>query len=171
MTDHILRYPDPLLRRKAEPIETVTPEIRERALAMFPLMHEEGGIGLAAPQIGWNVRLVVVNLTGKPEDDLVLVNPKVAELSKTTWTEEEGCLSLPGIRGRVTRPKEFKVLAASLTGEILAFGVKGMLGRCILHELDHLDGVLFIDHLSTAKKHTIKSKLQKLEEEFRGPAA
>ena len=166
MTDRILRYPDPLLRRKAEPIETVTPEIRERALAMFPLMREEDGIGLAAPQIGWSVRLIVVNLSGKPEDDLVLINPAVAEVSKATWEKEEACLSLPGIRGKVERPKEFKVLAAGLTGEVLAFGAKGMLGRCLLHEIDHLDGVLFIDRLSQVKKLTIKKKLQQLEDIF-----
>lgn len=133
---------------------------------MFPLMREENGIGLAAPQIGWNVRLVVVNLTGKPEDDLVLVNPAVAEVSSATWVDDEACLSLPGISGKVERPKEFKVLAAGLSGDILAFGAKGMLGRCLLHEIDHLDGVLFIDRLSQAKKLTIKKKLQKLEDFF-----
>jgi peptide deformylase len=168
VVDRILRYPDPLLRRKAEPVEKVTPEIRDRALAMFDLMHEENGIGLSATQVGWNSRIIVLNLTGQKEDDLVLVNPVAAELSKSTWVEEEGCLSLPGISGKVERPKEFKVLAASLTGEILAFGAKGMLGRCILHELDHLEGVLLIDRLSQAKKLTIKKKLQQLEDLYAG---
>jgi peptide deformylase len=167
MTDRILRYPDPLLRRKAEPIEKVTAEIHERAIAMFPLMKEEDGIGLAATQVGWNVRLIVVNLTGKPQDDLILINPQATEFSKETWEANEGCLSLPGIRAKVERPKEFKVLAAGLTGEILAFGATGMLGRCLLHEIDHLMGVLFVDRLTPARKLVVKNKLEKLEASFR----
>jgi len=164
--DQILRYPDPRLRLKAEQLTKITLDDKRRAYDMLKLMREGDGIGLAASQIGWNVQLVVCNLTGKPEDDLILVNPMTAEPSKKTWLLEEGCLSVPGIRAKVERPETCKVLATSLDGEILAFGVKGMLGRCLLHELDHLSGTLFIDRLTPARKVAIRGKLKRLEDEF-----
>lgn len=164
--DKILKYPDPRLRLKAEPITTLTLDDRRRAYDMLKLMREDDGIGLAAPQIGWNVKLVVCNLTGKPEDDLILVNPSIIEPSKKTWLLEEGCLSLPGIRAKVERPETCKILAASLDGEVITFGVKGMLGRCLQHELDHLMGLLMIDRLTLARRAAISGKLKKLEAEF-----
>jgi peptide deformylase len=166
MSDKILRYPDPRLRHKAERMTKITLDDKRRAFDMLKLMREDDGIGLAAPQIGWPVQLVVCNLTGKPEDDLILVNPAIAEPSKETWIEEEGCLSVPGIRAKVERPQTCKVLAASLEGEILAFGVKGMLGRCLQHEIDHLMGMLFIDRLTPARKTAIRGKLKRLEASF-----
>ena len=163
MTDSILIYPDPRLRLKAEFITNLTLDDKRRAFDLLRLMRSEGGIGLSASQVGWNAQLVVCNLTGKPEDDLILVNPVIAEPSKETWLEEEGCLSVPGIRAKVERPQTCKILAASLDGEILAFGVKGMLGRCLMHEIDHLGGVLFIDRLTPARKVAIRGKLKRLE--------
>jgi len=168
--DVILTYPDPKLRRIAEPLEEVTDDVRERVLAMFPLMYEAKGIGLAAPQLGWNTRLFVVNVSGQPEDELVLINPKILEKSGGMWTLEEGCLSLPGINGKVSREKKVVVEAEDLDGNVFEVEAEGMVGRCILHEYDHLDGVLFIDRLSAAKKMSIKRKLRALEEEAGGPA-
>jgi len=163
MSDKVLRYPDSRLRQKAERMTNITLDDKRRAFDMLKLMREDGGIGLAAPQVGWGVQLVVCNVSGKPEDDLILVNPVIAEPSKETWLEEEGCLSVPGIRAKVERPQTCKILAASLDGEILAFGVKGMLGRCLMHEIDHLGGVLFIDRLTPARKVAIRGKLKRLE--------
>jgi peptide deformylase len=164
--DRVLTYPDPRLRRKAEPILEITPEIRQRARAMFPLMYEEHGIGLAAPQVGWNVRLFVMNVSGKPEDEVVLVNPVVVEKKGGLWSFEEGCLSLPGIRGKVDRERLIVMEGTDLDGNKLRFELSELPGRCMLHEYDHLDGVLFIDRLSPAKKQSIKRRLRELEEEF-----
>ncbi len=161
--DKILFYPDAKLRRTAAPVTEVTPELRARVEAMFPLMEQAKGIGLAAPQIGWNVRLFVMNVSGHPEDGLALINPEVLEKTGGTWTVEEGCLSLPGIYGKVKREKQVVVRAQDLDGNAFELEADGMVGRCILHEYDHLDGILFIDRLSAAKKQSIKRKLRDLE--------
>jgi peptide deformylase len=164
--ERVLTYPDPRLRLKSEPIREITAEVRRRARAMFPLMYEERGIGLAAPQIGWNVRLFVVNVTGRPEDELVLVNPVCVEKKGGMWSFEEGCLSLPGIRGKVEREREVIFEGTDLDGEPVRLEARELPGRCLLHEYDHLDGVLFIDRLSPAKKQSIKRRLKELEEFF-----
>ena len=164
--DAVIRYPDPRLRRTAEPVDEVTPEVVERAQAMFPLMYQERGIGLAAPQVGWNARIFVVNLSGDPEDEIVLVNPKILDEGGGTWRTEEGCLSLPGIYGKVTRVRKIKMVGHDLDGEEVTVEAEGMTARCLLHEYDHLDGILFIDRLSAVKKQAIKRKLRALEDEF-----
>jgi peptide deformylase len=164
--DRVLLYPDPRLRRKAEPITEITPEMLERIEGMFPLMYEEKGIGLAAPQIGWNVRLFVVNLSGEPQDAFALINPELVEEGGGTSLIEEGCLSLPGIHGKVKRNKQIQMSGYDLEGNEIEISADGMVARCMLHEFDHLDGVLFIDRLSPVKKQSIKSKLRSLEEEF-----
>ena len=117
----ILTYPNPLLRRVAVPVAEITPEIAARAQAMFQVMAEDRGIGLAAPQIGWNVRLFVVNLSGKPEDNIAFVNPEIVERQGRA-TAEEGCLSLPGIWAKVERPKKIVLAGLDLLdqpGELL----------------------------------------------------
>ena len=164
--DHVLHYPDPRLRRKAEPVQEITPEIRARVQAMFPLMYEERGIGLAAPQLGWNVRLFVVNLSGEPGDEFALINPELVEEGGGSWTLEEGCLSLPGIHGKVKRSKRIVMRGYDLDGQEIELEADGMVARCMLHEFDHLDGILFIDRLSPVKKQSIKRKLRSLEEDF-----
>lgn len=168
--DQVLKYPDPRLRQKAVPVTEITPELRQRARSMFPIMYEEHGIGLAAPQIGWGVRLFVVNISGRPEDELVVINPEVVEKKGGTWLFEEGCLSLPGIRGKVERERVVVIEGQDLEGNHVSIEADGLNGRCLLHEYDHLDGVLFIDRLSPAKKQSIKRKLRELEEEFEGAA-
>ncbi len=163
LQDKILTYPNPKLRRKAQPLGELTPEVRARIEAMFPLMEQAKGIGLAAPQIGWNVRLFVMNVSGKQGEGLALINPEIVEKSGGFWDVEEGCLSLPGIYGKVKREKKVVVRATDLDGNELELEADGMVGRCMLHEYDHLDGVLFIDRLSPAKKQSIKRKLRDLE--------
>ncbi len=164
--DTVLVYPDPRLRQKAEPVSEITDELRARARGMFPLMYQENGIGLAAPQVGWGVRLFVVNVSGKPEDELVIVNPEVVEKTGGTWLFEEGCLSLPGIRGKVKREKQIVLHGQDLDGQDISVECDGLVARCILHEYDHLDGVLFIDRLSAAKKQSIKRRLRELEADW-----
>ncbi|MGE0707556.1 MAG: peptide deformylase [Planctomycetota bacterium] len=164
--DHVIRYPDPRLRRKAEPVGELTPELKARIEAMFPLMYRSKGIGLAAPQLGWNVRLFVMNLTGEPKDELALVDPEIVEEGGGTWVLEEGCLSLPGIYGKVKRDKRVVMRGRDLDGEQVQVEAEGMVARCMLHEFDHLDGILFIDRLSPVKKQSIKRRLRTLEEEF-----
>jgi peptide deformylase len=163
--DRVLVYPDPRLRQVAEPVVEITPELIERVKGMFPIMYAEKGIGLAAPQIGWNVRLFVVNVSGEPGDELVVINPEIVEKNGGTWTMEEGCLSLPGINGKVKREKRVVFHGSDLEGEGFELEAEGLVGRCLLHEYDHLDGVLFIDRLSSAKKMSIKRKLRELEDE------
>jgi peptide deformylase len=170
MKDRILAYPDPRLRAKAKPVEAVTPEIRERALGLVRLMHEgngeDTGIGLAATQVGWAVRIIAINVTGEPGDDRVLVNPMVVHRSGGFESEEEGCLSVPGIRAKVDRPKKVIVEATDLEGAPVRIEADKLLARCLQHELDHLDGVLFVDRLTPARAVVVKPKLRDLEAAF-----
>lgn len=168
----LVYYPDPRLRKKSEPIAKITDEIRARVKAMYPVMYAAKGIGLAAPQIGWNVRLFVMSVSGEPQDEICLVNPEIiAEEGKHSM--EEGCLSLPEIRGKIERPKKIKVRAAviserdpSIDGQEVEIEADGLVGRCVQHEMDHLDGILIIDRFSPAKKQAVKARLRELEEKF-----
>lgn len=164
--DVILIYPNPKLRRTAQPVAEITPKVRARIEGMFPLMYEANGIGLAAPQVGWNVRLFVMNVTGKPEGAFAIVNPEVVDKGGGFWTLEEGCLSLPKIYGKVKREKHVVMRGLDLDGNEVEVEADGMIGRCMLHEFDHLDGILFIDRLTAAKKQSLKRKLRVLEDEF-----
>jgi peptide deformylase len=176
----LILFPDPRLRRVSEPVKAVTPELLERVRDMIPIMYEAKGIGLAAPQVGWNVRLFIMNVSGEPEDEILLINPEVLDRSGTHMMEE-GCLSLPEIRGKFTRPAKIKVRAHTVSGDAIRAsapsfkGVElqdseleadGLVARCIQHELDHLDGILIIDKFSPAKKQSIKARLRELEDKF-----
>lgn len=161
----ILLYPDPRLREKAEPVDEITDEIREKALTLLTMLEKRGGIGLAAPQVGWGVRIFAVNTTGEEDDSLILVNPEIIE-TNGTWLMDEGCLSIPGINGKIKRPKEIVVKAQSLDGEEFTVKADGLVARCIMHEYDHLEGILLIDRLSSAKKHAIKKKLKILRQAY-----
>jgi peptide deformylase len=158
----LLTYPDKRLRKKSNPITEITDEIRQRGLALMDFMHESRGIGLAAPQVNWHVRLMAINLTGQKRDGLIFLNPEIVEVSKSTFSAKEACLSVPGITGKVERPREVIVSAMNMDGEVNRFELDGLLARCFLHEFDHLDGRLFIDRLSAAGKAAIRGKLKKL---------
>jgi len=158
----ILTYPDPRLRKKSEPIVEITDDIRKKGLALMDLMHVAQGIGLAAPQVGWHVRILVINLSGQRRDGLIFLNPQIESTSKQTFAAQEACLSLPGISGKVIRPREVVITAMNMDGELNQFELDGMLARCFLHEYDHLMGILFVDKLSPAKKQAIKGKLKRL---------
>lgn len=171
----LIFYPDERLRKRSTAVTEITPELRERVRALYPVMYEAKGIGLAAPQVGWNVRLFVMSVSGEPEDEVCLVNPELVS-KEGKFSMEEGCLSLPDIRGKFDRPKNVTVRATvlsdrdpSLDGKEVEIEADGLVARCVQHELDHLDGVLILDYFSPAKKQAVKARLRELEE--RAPAA
>jgi peptide deformylase len=155
----VRRYGDPVLRRRAVPIDAVTPELRRLVDDMTDTMYDEVGIGLAAPQVGHSVRLLVV---GDEEGRGVqaLVNPVITE-SGGSVTAEEGCLSLPGIFADVTRAQWVKLEARDLEGRPIAIAARGLRSRVFQHEIDHLDGVLFIDRLDPVTRDRIKRRIKK----------
>ncbi|HYF09117.1 MAG TPA: peptide deformylase [Acetobacteraceae bacterium] len=159
----ILLVPDPRLRAKARPIGPGDADaVRDLAPRMLDAMYKAPGIGLAAPQVGVGLRLVVVDLQkdDKPEP-IVLVNPEIVAASAELATREEGCLSLPGQYADVTRPARVKVRWRDLDGARREVEAEGLLSACLQHEIDHLDGVLFVDHLSALKRNMILRKLAK----------
>ncbi|MCY3771388.1 MAG: peptide deformylase [Gemmatimonadetes bacterium] len=171
-------YGDPILREKARPVEETTAALRRLAEDMIDTMIEAEGIGLAAPQVGETVRMYVVNLgaigpglfrdRGGPSlegdpDHLVLVNPRVVK-REGAQTADEGCLSIPELYEKVTRPEVVRVEAADLDGRPLEIEGSGLLARVLVHEYDHLEGVLFIDHIGKLRQQFIRGKLRKLKE-------
>ena len=159
----ILVVPDPRLRAKARPVGTADAErVRDLAPRMLAAMYAAPGIGLAAPQIGELLRLVVIDLQkDEQQDPIVLVNPEIVAASKELATREEGCLSLPGQYAEVTRPAVVKVRYQDLTGAKREIEGDGLMAACLQHEIDHLDGVLFVDYLSALKRNMLLRKLAK----------
>jgi peptide deformylase len=155
----VRRYGDPVLRRRAETIATVTPEIRRLADDMIETMYDEVGIGLAAPQIGASVRLLVVG-DEEGRGAQVLVNPVITEQGGTV-TAEEGCLSLPGFFAPVTRAQWVKLEAQDLEGQPVSITARSLRSRVFQHEIDHLDGVLFIDRVDAMTRDRIKRRIKK----------
>lgn len=162
----VLKYPDPRLRQNSIPVTEFNTELRAKISEMYALMRKENGIGLAAPQVGWNIRLFVMNVSQESGDDLVIINPELIEARGGDWLFEEACLSLPGISGKVKRAKEILIQAQDSEGRSFKLKADGLVARCILHEMDHLSATLFIDKLSPAKKLSLKNKLKKLEDYY-----
>lgn len=158
----VLQYPDPRLARVSEEVKEFTPELRELVDDMVETMYARDGIGLAAPQIGEAIRLVVMDVSGpdKREDLRVLINPRLT-LSGDEVESEEGCLSVGDYRACVQRREFAKVEAVDLDGNPVVFDADGMLAICAQHECDHLDGVLFIDHISRLKRSMYDRKISK----------
>lgn len=156
----ILKFPDERLRTKAKPVDAVTDEIRQLVDDMFETMYEAPGIGLAATQINVHQRIVVIDISKEKDQPLCLINPII--LAKDGVEQhEEGCLSVPGIYETVERADRIKVEALNRDGEKIKFDADELLAVCIQHELDHLDGKLFVDYLSAMKRNRIKKKLEK----------
>jgi peptide deformylase len=172
----VLHFPDKRLREKSEPIERVTEEIRELARDMLDVMYDEPGIGLAAPQVGAQVRLVVVDVNWTEEDGerspRVLVNPELVHAEgRITWNE--GCLSVPEFQADVERAERVRLRAQDLDGNPLEIEASGLEAVCFQHEIDHLDGILFIDRISRLKRSLYVRKREKQlrqEREAAGPA-
>ena len=158
----VLQYPDPRLARKAEPISAITPAIKELAADMLETMYARDGIGLAAPQVGEAIRMVVMDVSGpeKREDPRILVNP-VLTLSGEEVDSEEGCLSVLDYRSTVCRKELVHVEALDIDGKPFAFDADGLLAICVQHECDHLEGTLFIDRISRLKRAMLDKKLLK----------
>ncbi len=154
--------PDPVLRQRAKPVEPGDGRIPDLAQRMLSTMYKAPGIGLAGPQVGEALRLVVVDIHPEDKPDpMVLVNPEVVAASKELATREEGCLSLPGQYADVTRPARVKVRFLDLAGARRELEAEGLLSACLQHEIDHLDGVLFVDHLTALKRNMLLRKLAK----------
>ncbi|MDR1947247.1 MAG: peptide deformylase [Desulfovibrio sp.] len=158
----VLQYPDPRLTRKSAPVEEITPRIRELAADMAETMYARDGIGLAAPQVGETLRLVVLDLSGpdRREDLRVLVNPEFT-LSGVELESDEGCLSVPDYSAKVVRREFAAVRAVDLEGRPVVFDASGHLSVCVQHECDHLEGILFIDRLSRLKREMLDKRLKK----------
>jgi peptide deformylase len=165
---HVLVYPDPILRRGGKTITSFDADLRALAAKMFEAMYEEGGVGLAAPQVGIEQKLLVLNPSGDKKDaagELVLCNPKLTK-KKGREFGDEGCLSFPDLHAEVERWIDITVTYQDLDGKEQTLTTNGWLARIIQHEMDHLDGVFFVDRLTATEKMRVRPRLQELEAEF-----
>jgi peptide deformylase len=156
--------PDPVLRQVAEPVTAVTDAVRALMDDMVDTMREEHGLGLAAPQIGLSTRVIVMDCSEEDDSDPVIwkmANPEIIETSDEMASMEEGCLSIPGYRGEVTRPANVTVRYLDADGKEQNMQASGLLAACVQHEIDHLNGRLFIDYLSRVKRDMIIRKMTK----------
>ncbi|MGF1698404.1 peptide deformylase [Vibrio kyushuensis] len=158
----VLTFPDDRLRTVAKPVEKVTPEIQKFVDDMIETMYEEDGIGLAATQVDFHQRIVVIDISETRDEPMVLINPEITEKRGEDGIEE-GCLSVPGARALVPRASEVSVKALNREGEEIAFEADDLLAICVQHELDHLKGKLFVDYLSPLKRKRIQDKLTKIK--------
>ena len=169
----ILTYPDPRLAQKSTPVEKVDDEIKQLIDSMFETMYQAEGVGLAAPQVGVTKRIIVVDCGTREKEEpaplspvqpYAIVNPEVVERDgKISW--EEGCLSVPGYTDEVERAAKVVVKGLNREGEELRIEAEGLLAVCLQHEIDHLEGVLFVDRLSRLKQSMVKKKLKKKAQE------
>jgi len=161
----ILILPDQRLRAIADPIEKIDDEVKKLAHDMLDTMYAAPGVGLAAPQVGELKRLVVMDLSpeGEKPDPIVMINPEILKFSDETEVSEEGCLSIPELYYEVERPAEVTVRYTDLDGNVVEREAKERLAVCVQHELDHLDGVLYIDYLSRLKRDRVLKKFEKAE--------
>ncbi|WP_395748346.1 peptide deformylase [Prosthecobacter sp.] len=182
MVRKIVRYPEPVLRAKCRPVTEVTPEIRTLAADMLETMKDANGVGLAAPQVAEDIQLAVIDVSHNPdcitfmkvngqEVDMVthmpviFINPQL-DLGKDKEVGEEGCLSFPRLRGDVRRSSEIKVTYTDLDGKTVTVETDGLLARAFQHEIDHLNGILFIDRLNAVAKVGMKRRLARLMQEW-----
>lgn len=165
----ILEFPDPRLRTRAQPVEHVDAAVRKLIDDMFETMYAAPGIGLAATQVNVHKRVLVIDVSESRKEKLALINPEIISREGVEETEE-GCLSVPGVYDKVTRADSIRVRALDRDGKQIEFDANGMLAVCIQHEIDHLEGKLFVDYLSELKRTRIRKKLEK-ERKERDPAA
>ncbi len=164
----IILHPDPRLKKHAEPVTIITPELKRLATDMLETMYDAPGIGLAAPQVGVLSRLIVMDCVkkeGEPPRPMVLFNPRVTWSSAALNSYEEGCLSIPEHFAEVTRPAEVEVAWQDIDGREQSEHFAGLWATCVQHEIDHLDGKLFLDYLTPLKRQLITRKMQKLKRE------
>jgi peptide deformylase len=156
----ILEYPDPRLRTRALPVTRFDKDLKRQIADMFETMYEAPGIGLAATQVDWHHRVVVIDVSDKKNDPLVFINPEILEKTGKA-SGEEGCLSVPGVFDDVPRAERIRARWQDADGKVVERELEGMLAICVQHEMDHLDGKLFVDYLSDLKRQRIRKKLEK----------
>lgn len=164
----IILHPDPRLKTVCAPVGRITPEIETLAADMLATMYAAPGVGLAAPQVGAMQRLFVMDCTKDPDagrEPVVMVDPEIVARSEATNVYDEGCLSIPDHYAEITRPAEVRMRWTGLDGRVHERDFDGLWATCAQHELDHLDGVLFIDHLGPIKRQMITRKMVKLKRE------
>lgn len=162
---NILHYPNPRLHIKAKPVAEVDDRIRQLVRDMAETMYDAPGIGLAATQVDVHERVVVIDVSEESNRLLVLINPEITWKSDEKQTYEEGCLSVPGIYDEVERAARIRFKALDIDGKPYEMDAEGLLAVCVQHELDHLDGKVFVEYLSSLKQNRIKTKLRKAERE------
>tara|TARA_B100000029_G_C17159738_1_gene809188 strand:- start:179 stop:697 length:519 start_codon:yes stop_codon:yes gene_type:complete len=163
----IIIHPDPRLKKVSTKIVEITERIRRLSLDMLDTMYQASGVGLAAPQVGILERLVVMDCSNEGEKkEIILINPQIVWSSEEKASFEEGCLSIPDIRENITRPKSVLVKFTGLDNERREEIFQGLWATCIQHEIDHLDGKLFIDYLGPMKRSLITRKMKKLKKEL-----
>jgi len=157
----IVTVPNPALLEKSRPVEKITPELKELVSGMVEILRSKPGLGLAAPQIGHNIRLVIIESKETKDDEgnilyeeiplMVLINPEIIKFSKEKIELDEGCFSVPDVYGPVTRPKKIRAKATDITGKEVTINTNGLLARVLQHEIDHLDGILFTSRVTDPK--------------------
>ena len=157
----ILEYPDQRLRTIAKPVKEITPEIDKLIDDMFETMYDAPGIGLAATQVDQHIQLIVMDISEEKDAPLVFINPQITVLDGTPEKMQEGCLSVPGFYEDVSRIEHVLIKAMDRKGQAFELEAEGLLAVCIQHEMDHLNGKLFVDYLSSLKRNRIKKKLEK----------
>ncbi len=158
---NILEFPDPRLRTVAREVAQVTEQTRKLIDDMFDTMYAAPGIGLAASQVDVHQRLLVIDISEDHNDPMVFINPKVTVLDPELGEYDEGCLSVPGFYETVNRPRRISVTALDRDGKEFTREIDGLLAICLQHEIDHLDGKLFVDYISPLKRQRIRKKLEK----------
>jgi peptide deformylase len=158
---NILEFPDPRLRTRARPVTEVTDQHRQLITDMLETMYAAPGIGLAATQVDVHERLLVIDVSENHDEPLVFINPQVTVLDEEVGEYDEGCLSVPGFYETVIRPQHITVDALDRNGTPFTLECQGLLAICVQHEIDHLDGKLFVDYLSSLKRTRIRKKLEK----------
>lgn len=157
----ILRYPDPRLHKMAKPVATVDARIRQLVADMLETMYAAHGIGLAATQVDVHERVIVIDVSEQRDQPLVLINPELTWASEAEISGEEGCLSVPTIYDKVQRHERVRVRALDSNGQPREIDAEGILAVCVQHEMDHLQGRVFVDYLSALKRNRIRSKMLK----------
>lgn len=157
----ILEFPDPRLRTVAKPVAAVNDDIRKIIDDMFETMYEAPGIGLAATQVNVHQQIIVIDVTEERDQPLVFINPEITVREGELFAYDEGCLSVPGFYETVERPTDVTVKALDRNGEAFELQPEGLLAVCIQHEIDHLNGKLFVDYISSIKRNRIRKKLEK----------
>lgn len=172
-TFEVVLFPDPVLRREAEDVESFDEGLRETVDAMFATMFKSGGVGLAAPQVGLSQRIFVLNDQGDPETpdrNMALINPEIREFRGSKTRHEEGCLSIPGVHADITRPERCLVRYQDVEGNEKEEEFDGFVSRIIQHEYDHLQGVLLVDRMTPSDKQRNRAAVLDLKDAYRRDA-